>query len=110
MIQQMELTVTHANSLGSPVPVGNKYRNLTLQVGRVSKIEITEYAHESLGTLTGERLHWGCPAKTENYRPDFSSKNSVASVRKRTIPTKRPPLVSEVSTNFLRIDGATWSA
>jgi hypothetical protein len=26
--------------------------------------------------------------------------NSVASVRKRTIPTERPPLVSEVSANF----------
>jgi hypothetical protein len=29
----------------------------------------------------------------------------MASVRKRTIPTERPPLVSEVSTNFLRIEG-----
>jgi hypothetical protein len=26
--------------------------------------------------------------------------NSVALVRKRTIPTERPPLVEEVSTNF----------
>jgi hypothetical protein len=26
--------------------------------------------------------------------------NSVALVRKRTIPTERPPLVGEVSTNF----------
>jgi hypothetical protein len=32
-------------------------------------------------------------------------KNSMASVRKRTIPTERPPLVSEVSANFLRIEG-----
>jgi hypothetical protein len=30
----------------------------------------------------------------------------MASVRKRTIPTERPPLFSEVSANFLRIDGA----
>jgi hypothetical protein len=37
-------------------------------------------------------------------------KNSVASVSKRTIPTERPPLVSEVSANILRIEGATWSA
>jgi hypothetical protein len=28
--------------------------------------------------------------------------NSVALVRKRTIPTKRPPLVGEVSGNFSR--------
>jgi hypothetical protein len=28
--------------------------------------------------------------------------NSVASVRKRTIPTERPPLVGEVSSSFLR--------
>jgi hypothetical protein len=27
-----------------------------------------------------------------------------------TVPTERPPLVSEVSANFLRIEGATWSA
>jgi hypothetical protein len=37
-------------------------------------------------------------------------KNSVAWVRERTIPTKRPQLVGEVSANFLRIDGATRSA
>jgi hypothetical protein len=29
----------------------------------------------------------------------------MASVRKRTIPTERPPLVSVVSANFLRIEG-----
>jgi hypothetical protein len=39
-----------------------------------------------------------------------SIKNSVASVRKRTIPTERPSLVSEVSANFLRIEDATWLA
>jgi hypothetical protein len=37
-------------------------------------------------------------------------KNSTASVRKRTIPTERPPLVGEASAYFLRIEGATWSA
>jgi hypothetical protein len=37
-------------------------------------------------------------------------KNSMASVHKRTIPTERQPLVSEVSASFLRIEGATWSA
>jgi hypothetical protein len=31
-------------------------------------------------------------------------------VRERIIPTERPPLVGEVNANFLRIDGATWSA
>jgi hypothetical protein len=31
-------------------------------------------------------------------------------VRVRTIPTERPPLVGEVIANFLRIEGATWSA
>jgi hypothetical protein len=36
--------------------------------------------------------------------------NSVALVRERTIPTERPPLVGEVSVNFLRIEGVTWSA
>jgi hypothetical protein len=31
-------------------------------------------------------------------------------VHERTIPTERPPLVGEVIANFLRIEGATWSA
>ena len=31
--------------------------------------------------------------------------DSVALVRERTIPTKRPPSVGEVSANFLRIEG-----
>jgi hypothetical protein len=29
-------------------------------------------------------------------------------VRERTIPTERPPLVGEVTDNFLQIEGATW--
>jgi hypothetical protein len=41
---------------------------------------------------------------------NFYNKNSVASVLKRSIPTERPPLVNEVSANFLRIEGTTWSA
>jgi hypothetical protein len=36
--------------------------------------------------------------------------NSVAWVLQRTIPTEGPPLVSEVSANFLRIEGAILSA
>jgi hypothetical protein len=36
--------------------------------------------------------------------------NSVALVRKRTIPTDRPPLVGEVSANLLRVEGVAWSA
>jgi hypothetical protein len=36
--------------------------------------------------------------------------NSIVLVRERTIPTEPPPLVGEMITNFLRIEGATWSA
>jgi hypothetical protein len=36
--------------------------------------------------------------------------NSMALVRKRTIPTERPPLVGEVSAKLLRVEGAKWSA
>jgi hypothetical protein len=35
---------------------------------------------------------------------------SVALVRKRTIPTERPPLVDEVSAKLLRVKGVAWSA
>jgi hypothetical protein len=34
----------------------------------------------------------------------------VALVRKRTIPTERPPLVGEVSANLLPVEGVAWSA
>jgi hypothetical protein len=36
--------------------------------------------------------------------------NSMVWIRGRTIPTERPPLVGELIVNFLRIEGATWSA
>jgi hypothetical protein len=35
--------------------------------------------------------------------------NSVALVRKRALPTERPPLVGEVSANFLRVEDVAWS-
>jgi hypothetical protein len=43
----------------------------------------------------------GCETVTTvpNVLPNKQT-NSVALVRKRTIPTERPPLVDEVSTNF----------
>ena len=45
-----------------------------------------------------------------NYCPHFRKnlvrkKNSVALIRERTIPKEWPPPVSEVSANFLRIEG-----
>jgi hypothetical protein len=36
--------------------------------------------------------------------------NSVALVRKRIIPTQRPPLVGEVSAKLVRVEGVVWSA
>jgi hypothetical protein len=33
----------------------------------------------------------------------------MAIVHKQTIPTERPPLVNEVSANFLRVEGVAWS-
>jgi hypothetical protein len=50
--------------------------------------------------------HTGCRRSVWPHPPY----PSVASVRKRTIPTERPPFVSKVSANFLRIEVATWSA
>jgi hypothetical protein len=46
--------------------------------------------------------------KKEKVR-NKKKENSMASVRKRTIPIERPPLVSEVRANFLRIEGAMVS-
>jgi hypothetical protein len=41
---------------------------------------------------------------------NMQKKNPMVGVRERTILTERPPLVGVVITNFLRIEGATWSA
>jgi hypothetical protein len=46
------------------------------RLGGVSKIETIKYVHESNGTQIWERLRWRCPAKTVNYRPDFSSERA----------------------------------
>jgi hypothetical protein len=48
-----------------------------------------------------------CYHNLKSYISCCKLKNSMSSVRKRTIPTERPPLVSEVSVNFLQIEGAT---
>jgi hypothetical protein len=45
-------------------------------------------------------LCWLCDRKEKQTKA-----NSVAWVRERTIPTERLPLVDEVGTNFLRIEG-----
>jgi hypothetical protein len=45
----------------------------------------------------------------DNTIPQFTW-NSMVWVHEQTITTERPPLVGEVITNFLRIEGAMWSA
>jgi hypothetical protein len=47
--------------------------------------------------------------KKDTKYGDKQQTNSVALARKRTIPTKRPPLVGEVSANFCG-EGVAWSA
>jgi hypothetical protein len=46
--------------LGHPVPGGDKYGDLALQVGGVSN-ETVKYGREFCGTWTRERLHWQGP-------------------------------------------------
>jgi hypothetical protein len=54
-----------------PVPGGNKYKNLALQVGAVSNTETVKFGHESNGTQAQERWCWQYPATTENYRSNL---------------------------------------
>jgi hypothetical protein len=42
--------ITLSDLLENPVPGPNKYKTLTLWVGRVSKIETVKYGNESCGT------------------------------------------------------------
>jgi hypothetical protein len=41
---------------------------------------------------------------------EMNNNSSVALVRERTKPTKRPPLVNEVSAKVLWMEGVAWSA
>jgi hypothetical protein len=52
----------------------------------------------------------GCCVMLYTFMGTKKKLNSVAVVRKRTIPTERPPLVSEVSVNLLRVEGVARSA
>jgi hypothetical protein len=47
-------TFPQMKQLAHPLPGGNKYRNLALQIGGVSKIETIKYAHVSRGTQPRE--------------------------------------------------------
>jgi hypothetical protein len=68
--------------------------------------KLTAICKSTVGTLHPTTLR----ASTACYKDNFTFfKNSVASVRERTIPTERPPLVGEVSATFA-VEGATWSA
>jgi hypothetical protein len=49
--------------------------------------------------VSEERIFIVTAVKTSSIKKNL---NSVAVVRKRTIPTERPPLVGEVSANFCR--------
>jgi hypothetical protein len=71
------------------------------------------------GALFDNRfLPWRCKQVSWWWLYDMSlaaththkRKNSMVWVREWTIPTERPPLSDEVIDNFLRIEGATWSA
>jgi hypothetical protein len=47
----------------------------------------TNYAHESRGARIWEILRWRCPAKTEKYRPDFSSERALHINKTETVKT-----------------------
>jgi hypothetical protein len=63
---------------------------------------------EGLGKL--KNLIPSSGTEPATFRIVAYNNNFVVWVVERTIPTERPPLVGEVSSNFLRIEGATWSA
>jgi hypothetical protein len=52
---------------------------------------------------------WNCPEINIDSYACNVNKNSVVSVRERTVQTERQPLIGEVSSNFLRIEGGKWS-
>jgi hypothetical protein len=73
--------------LGYPVPGGNKYRNLALKVGGVSKIETLNYAHDSRGGFRSERSCAG------DARQKLNSTDPTS--RQRGRPTSTNPKLSK---------------
>jgi hypothetical protein len=71
-------------------------------MGTTSNVHVRD--HKCKYVIWGEHL-WHLQVDGK-----YAKKNSMVWVRERTIPTERPPLVNEVIANFLRIEGATWSA
>jgi hypothetical protein len=61
------------------------------------------------GLLAGEIFSRNENISKCNYLTVHNN-NFMALVRKRTIPTERPPLVDEVAANFCGYSGVTWSA
>jgi hypothetical protein len=76
----------------------------------VSEWNNPEHCFVSLPIWHTKILHW----KKDNFfttiQDQYYNLNSVALARKQTIPTEWPPLVGEVSANFLRVEGFAWSA
>jgi hypothetical protein len=70
----------------------------------IGKEVVIAYFKLSQVFIWSEKSHKEYPEKI------WKKKNSMVRVRERTIPTERSPLAGEVIVNFLRIEGATWSA
>jgi hypothetical protein len=71
-----------------------------------SIIKMTRDSHNKpIGGRSGEWTQLDTPHYTNKKKM-----NSVAAVRKRTIPTERPPPFSEVSAKLLLVNGVAWSA
>jgi hypothetical protein len=74
----------------------------------VTCIEVAPESDLGNGTVCLD-WHFSGSKSLQTYEGIFNF-NSVALVRKQTIPTERPPHVGEVGSNFLLTEGVAWSA
>jgi hypothetical protein len=87
-------------------------------VGPRPLFQFLDPIHSRKDLLRGDQPEARPLLTQENTNTDIHDPNGIRTHnlsvrggdRKRTIPTARPQLVSEVSANFLRIEGVTWSA
>jgi hypothetical protein len=78
---------------------------------RIATVGQSKCSHPTFKYRQRLRLEYWCLWITTGVQSSSKKKKiSIVWVRKRIIPTERPPLVGEVIANFLRIEGATWSA
>jgi hypothetical protein len=92
------------------IPYTNASLQYGLGIGQTKMISSHERIQERFDSVSVKTfIFFYFSSLQKNLYQATKKVNSVALVRKRTIPTERPPLVGEVNAQPLRVEGVAWS-